>query len=193
MTLDVLLSCLPSFREFQVEHCERLTGCPSFGICTMVCFDGVTLICLFHSFNLSKFAIAIIQHSFETIRSLIHSSYHYNYHRHQYLFSAMATDVVIWTVKMQDTGMRSLIALSAQVLHCQMMTITSTRYSQQHVSSDLKPKCQVCIYIQDVTMAYHDVRRCRMEDKTYATLASCQPDHIWEFKNNNQNVDHVIA
>ena len=53
-----------TFRELQAEvsvnNTKRQTGCPSFGICTTVCFDGVTLICLSHNFNLSKFAIAKI-------------------------------------------------------------------------------------------------------------------------------------
>jgi len=40
-----------------------LTGCPSFGICTTACFEGVTLICLSHNFNLSRFAIAEKQRS----------------------------------------------------------------------------------------------------------------------------------
>ena len=46
-------------REFQAVM-KWLTGCPSLGICTTACFDGVTLICLSHNFNLSRFAIAKI-------------------------------------------------------------------------------------------------------------------------------------
>ncbi len=35
-----------------------LTGCPSFGICTMECLEGATFTCLPHTFNLSRCVMA---------------------------------------------------------------------------------------------------------------------------------------
>jgi len=58
--LQLSIESFQRIARLKQNTAKRLTGCPSFGICTTVCFDGVTLICLSHNFNLSKFAIAKI-------------------------------------------------------------------------------------------------------------------------------------